>query len=177
MKQFYCLWFCRVCWVCFKLAWQPHVDGHGVISHKQRDFSNSSQYPRFPREHRGEILQTMKLLLHGQLTQQRHLAGCRTGGKRRLEGHRGRAENKHRLDPGAQESSGALLVRAGEADLLPGAAIFCQVWADSQGGLSAFSNIPTFPLPSSLAGLIWARLKSRQRAPCPALRCTDVTVP
>lgn len=65
--------------------------------------------------------------------------GTREGWRDTVEGQRSNTG----LTQG-QESSGPLLVRIGEAALQPGAAIFCQVWADSQGGLSAFSNIPTF---------------------------------
>lgn len=98
------------------------------------------------------------------------------GVKRRLEGQ-WKAKSKHRLDLGVGELRGIeghWVSEGWRGWVTAGTAVSCQVWVDSQGSLSASRNISIFHLPSPLAGLIRARLTARQRAACPALRCTDV---
>lgn len=77
--------------------------------------------------------------------------GAGPGDKRRLEGHSGRAESKHRLDPGAGELRGIISESWRGCQELLFSARFELI---AKGGLSAQSNIPTLPLPSSLPGLI-----------------------
>lgn len=119
----------------------------------------------------------MKPLVCAQRTQQGHLAGCRTRGQEKAGGTQWKAKSKHRLDLGVGELRGIeghWVSEGWRGCFTAGVAVSCQVWVDSQGSLSASRNISIFHLPSPLAGLIRARLTARQRAACPALRCTDV---
>lgn len=174
MRRFYCLHFCRVCWVCCRLAWQPRVDGDGLISHKQRDSSNPPQYPRCPGNPEERFYR-----LWGHCCVDKGLsrdiwldAGPGAGG-----GWRGTVEGQGINTGLAQgwESSGALLERTERLLCCQELLISARVGLTAQVGSLLLLHLP-FPTFMGRLGLSQAGIRAGNSLPCSQIhRC--VTVP